>query len=145
MKKHIVFIIVIVAGLLTSCKYFKQHRLFSKDVDTLLDISNQIKPVSIDTSYSQIDIRENIPIKKPAINNTGYKYFVIIGSFRNQDYANKYAKRYREMGYNTDVMFADNGFHRVSAGSYMSYQDGINGLKTIRAAEPVRAWLYVKN
>lgn len=144
MKIRFLIIILALVSLISSCDFFNEYSLFSTDVDTLLEIGDLEEQIDIDSSLIDMDTGEQSYVEEK-VYNPDDNYFVVIGSFQNYEYAEKYAQRFREMGYNTEVLAASNGYYKVSAGSYSSYQDGMEGVRSIKAAEPVRAWLYKRN
>ena len=50
---------------------------------------------------------------------------MIVGSFQNQNFAELYAEKIQEMGYQSQIIEASNGFYRVSAKSYNNFQQGV--------------------
>jgi hypothetical protein len=136
------FILLVIFSLLSmsSCNYFKKHRLFSKDVDTILDMTMQ-EPTSLVTDTTPI-VSE--PVYQEPIASTNDKYFMIVGSFQNQNLANQYSEKIRQMGYQSQVIEAPNGFYRVSAKSYTNFNQGVSEIDDFRSSVTERAWLNVK-
>jgi cell division protein FtsN len=148
MKKPLILFVFAGVLAMSSCKYFEKHRLFSKDVDTLLDavatnpvVTNQI----IDTTPI---ISEPTAAPAPVVKQTGFgygsdKYYMIVGSFQNQNLAEKYAEKIQKMGYQTQIIESPSGFYRVSAKSYNNYKTGIKDLEDFRTNVTANAWLHV--
>lgn len=142
--------LILLTGLFTfnSCKFFEKHRLFSRDIDTLLDADVAQKPVVADTT----PVIEEPPappvttqVSEP---KTGYgsdKYYMIVGSFQNVNLANKYAEKIQKMGYQTQILESANGFFRVSAKSYSDYKTGVSEIANFRSSVVASAWLHVHN
>lgn len=138
------YLIVLTCLLTTSgCKYFEKHRLFSRDIDTLLDADVTQKPAVLDT----MPIIEEPPVAPVAASpKTGYgsdKYYMIVGSFQNVNLANKYAEKIQQKGYQTQIIESSSGFYRVSAKSYSDYKTGVNEIETFRSSIVSSAWLHV--
>jgi cell division protein FtsN len=140
MKSSIILLVIFSLLTMSSCNYFKKHRLFSKDVDTLLDMTIQ-EPSPLVTDTTPI-VSE--PIYQEPDASTSDKYFMIVGSFQNQNLANQYAEKIRQMGYQSLVIEAPNGFYRVSAKSYSNFQQGVSEINDFRSSVTERAWLNVK-
>jgi hypothetical protein len=134
------FILLVIFSLLSmsSCNYFKKHRLFSRDVDTILDMNIQEPIIAADTTPV---VQE--PVQEP-VAGANDKYFMIVGSFQNQNLANRYAEKISEMGYQTQVIEASNGYYRVSAKSYSNFKEGVSEIDDFRSAVTERAWLNVR-
>jgi hypothetical protein len=139
------------AGLLalSSCKYLEKHRLFSRDVDTLLDaeVSKPENNQLIDTTPI-ITEPTVAPVSQPVAKQVvfGYgsdKYYMIVGSFQNQNLAERYAEKIQKMGYQTQIIESSGSFYRVSAKSYSDFKTGISELEDFRSNVTSRAWLHV--
>jgi cell division protein FtsN len=72
------------------------------------------------------------------------RYFMIVGSFQNQNLANNYAEKIRQMGYQSQVIQGSNGFYRVSAKSYNNFRQGVSEIDDFRSSVTSRAWLHVQ-
>jgi cell division protein FtsN len=141
MKSSLIILIIFSLLTLSSCNYFKKHRLFSKDVDTVLDMTiEQPVPLVADTT----PVLPEPEYKEPVRSSSSDKYFMIVGSFQNQNLANNYAEKIRQMGYQSQVIEASNGFYRVSAKSYNNFRQGVNEIDDFRSSVTPRAWLNVK-
>lgn len=131
--------------MLSSCNYFKKHRLFSKDVDTVLDMTiNEPEQIIVDTTVVKLEEITPPVVEKSTYTNQNNKYFMIVGSFQNQNFAQLYSEKIQQMGYQSQIIEASNGFHRVSAKSYANFQQGIDEIDDFRASITPRAWLHVK-
>jgi hypothetical protein len=152
MKLSVSFLLFVGILLLGSCNYLKKHRLFSRDVDTVLDMTlDETEPIVVDSSAFIVEepVAEPVIVEPPvrATATVGYganKYYMIVGSFQNENLAEKYAEKMLQMGYASQVIEADNGFFRVSAKSYSDFRTGVNDIETFRATVASRAWLHVK-
>lgn len=150
--KRVIPIVALIGFLsLGGCKYFGKHsRLFSKDVDTLLDMSNKPKDtIPVDTATPVYEEPVVQPVQQPVQSSSGYgygsdKYYMIAGSFQNQRFAERYASKMQDMGYNTRIIEAPNGFYRVSVKSYNSFSQGVSEIEQFRNNVSARAWLNVK-
>jgi cell division protein FtsN len=131
---------------MNSCNFFEEHPLFNKGPDSLLSmpVIEETEPEIIDTT--PIIPEEPLAIQEP-VAQTGYgdgRYFMIVGSFQNQNFAELYAEKIQEMGYESQIIEAPNGFYRVSARSYNNFQQGVNEIAEFRTSLTTGAWLHVK-
>lgn len=153
MKLSISSLIITGILLLSSCNYLKKHRLFSRDVDTVLDMTlEEPEPIEVDSSEFIMEepvmepVIEEPPVQAVApVDYGSHKYYMIVGSFQNQNLAEKYADKMQQMGYMSQVLEANNGFYRVSAKSYNNFKTGVSEIETFRETVTARAWLHVKN
>ncbi len=134
--------------LLNSCNFFEEHPLFNKGPDSLLNMPViEPEPGIIDTNA--ILPEESVLVEEPVVQEpqTGYgdgRYFMIVGSFQNQNFAESYAEKIQEMGYQSQIIEASNGFYRVSAKSYNNFQQGVSEIDEFRASVTAGAWLHVR-
>ncbi len=141
MRSSIILMIIVSLLALSGCDYFKKHRLFSKDVDTVLDMTIQ-EPTSMVADTTPI-VEEPI-IEEPVPQTVNGKYFMIVGSFQNRNLADLYSDKISKMGYQSQVIEAPNGFFRVTAKSYTNFQEGISEIDDFRSAVTANAWLNVR-
>ncbi len=144
MKIYVLPLLLIGSMMLSSCNYFKKHRLFSKDADSVLDMTiEEPKPMIEDTTSMLFEEVEQPEIRQTPTHNNGH-YFMIVGSFQNYNLAKLYSEKIQQMGYESQIIDASNGFHRVSAKTYNDFQQGISEIDDFRANITPGAWLHVK-
>jgi hypothetical protein len=143
-------ILMVVLGL-SSCKYFRQQKWFSKDVDTLLTYTEEpVDTTLVDSMNIETIVQETVPVTTSAISQTGYgytsdSYYMVVGSFLSEQLANKYAKKIQEMGYQPQIIYSNSlGFYRVSAKSYTDFKLAVNDINNFRDNVTPRAWVHVK-
>jgi hypothetical protein len=147
MRKALILSLFACLLAMSSCKYFEKHRLFSRDVDTLLDaeVSKQVNNMLTDTTPI-ISEPPVVPVAQDYTkqDNGSDKYYMIVGSFQNQNLADKYAEKIQKMGYQTQIIESSGGFYRVSAKSFSNFKLGIEELENFRSNVTARAWIYVR-
>ena len=150
MKTLRLIAIIMIVFSLSSCKFFKQKKWFSKDVDTLLTTEAPKGPEP-DTTHIETIVQETEPISSPVVSNEptyGYgndKFYMVVGSFLSEQFANKYAKKIQEQGYQPQIIYSNSlGFYRVSAKSYNDYKTAVNDIENFRNNVTPRAWVHVK-
>jgi cell division protein FtsN len=147
MRRFILFAILI-TSFLSSCKYYANHRYFSRDnIDTLLDTKNY-KALATDTSKTKVvepvASVVNVPKQPTGFGYGNDKYYMIVGSFLNQNLAEKYAEKIQQMGYHTQIIQSSSSYYRVSAESFSNYKEGISQIAEFREKIGSQAWLHVK-
>jgi hypothetical protein len=147
MKQLEIFVLLLLLAFITSsCDYLKSRRTYYIGVDTLLNAnSEKLKTAFKDTAKVKPVTPSIAEQKQPA--GFGYgseKYYMIVGSFLNQELAEKYAEKIQQMGYHTQIIQSDNSYYRVSAESYTSFKQGVGQITEFREKIVPRAWLHVK-
>jgi hypothetical protein len=151
MKKKIPLIAL--AFLMVNCKYFGDSKLVDNTVDTLLiQQKERIAEDSLTIAYLRSVKSENQlqidSLKAMLAENETYgcnKFFMIVGSFQNKEYADKWAVKIGEMGYATQVIPGRDGYNMVSAEGYNNFRKAIGDIESFRSTVVDNAWVYVKN
>jgi hypothetical protein len=148
MKTFKFIAITLVVLLLSSCKFFKQQKWFSKDVDTLLTYTEEVvDTTTIDSMNIETIVQETEPV---VTTQSGYGYgsdgyYMVVGSFLSEQLANKYARKIQEMGYRPQIIYSNSsGFYRVSAKSYTDFKIAVDDINNFRDNVTPRAWVHVK-
>jgi hypothetical protein len=143
---ELIVLVLLLAFFTSSCNYLKSKRTYYIGVDTLLNAnSEKLKTAFKDTAKVRPITLAIAEQKQPA--GYGYgsdKYYMIVGSFLNQDLAEKYAEKIQQMGYHTQIIQSDNSYYRVSAESYTSFKKGVGQITEFREKIVPGAWLHVK-
>lgn len=77
-------------------------------------------------------VTEQPPAKKPEASVTGYKYYIIAGSFLNENNAETMKKQLAKKGYDPLVFKAKNNFHRVGMKGFPSLDAAITEMREMR-------------
>jgi hypothetical protein len=154
MKKILLYIVL--AILITSCRYFEEKRLFSKKVDTLInyaeELDEQVEPDSLDAQIGleQVETETDIPVDseedmfQTKFTSSGNRYYIITGCFMIPDFAESYAEKMQNKGYNAEIILRDDGYHMVSVRSFNDLSESKSALQTVRAELASNAWIYEK-
>jgi len=149
MKQIILFVLLaLFASCFYSCKYLENHRSFSRDIDTILEAKN-FKTPATDTAKAKNEEQApmsavNMPSQPTGFGYGNDKYYMIVGSFLNQNLAEKYAEKIQQMGYHTQIIQSANSYYRVSAESYSNFKTGVNQIAEFREKIASKAWLHVR-
>ena len=71
-------------------------------------------------------------------------YFVVVGSFKNYKYAEEYAQKIKQMGYEGKIVNGPNSFHLVTSGTYKSLKASLEAMQNARSVVASQAWVYFK-
>ncbi|MBN2347446.1 MAG: SPOR domain-containing protein [Bacteroidales bacterium] len=147
--RPIILLIVILSIFSGGCKYLKKQKMFSKNLDTLVNSDTAVAEIANDTiTFAAVtenvnDIFEEPKVVKPIVSPDG-RYFMIVGSFQYQTNAEKYVKKLENMGYAARVIPSDIGYYRVSAQTYSTLQGGLDDIPNFRSAVTPGAWVHIK-
>lgn len=83
------------------------------------------------------------PVKEPApaAAASAGPFHIVVGSFRNAEYANKFSADMVKSGFNSRVLVRENGMHSVTLGSYASREEAGKALEQLRSQYP-GAWIF---
>ncbi len=136
---------------LHSCKFLKEQKWFSKDVDSLLveGVDTNLASPATDSTAIPTITQETEPVQQnyseTGVGYTSDKFYMIVGSFLSEQLAKKYANKIQEKGYQPQVIYSSSqGYYRVSAKSYSDFTTAINDLSSVRDDLTPRAWVHVK-
>jgi nucleoid DNA-binding protein len=79
------------------------------------------------------------PVTKPTISSSG-QFHVVVGSFRNLEYAEKYSNDLKRSGFASQVIKRENGMHSVTLGSYNTRDEATQTMNQYRSQHP-SAWI----
>ncbi|HPT12145.1 MAG TPA: hypothetical protein PLP69_05935 [Bacteroidales bacterium] len=154
MNRIATMLMICILMMASSCKYIESHNPFTKKERAReLAIQKQIDSIRIADSI----IKANLAIKQKAIedsiasinqaivkvNDEGLKFHIIIGSFKNPEYATSYADFYLRRGVATEVLDkANSSFKLVSASSYKTLHEASVAIKAVRDTILTESWVY---
>ncbi len=72
-------------------------------------------------------------------------YYVIIGSFKNSQYAKDYSQKAKEMGYEGKIIPGPNNFNLVTYGTYNTLKSAIGPMRQAKENVSIEAWIYFKD
>jgi len=127
MKKTV---ILIIAGLmiLTGCRTKK-----------LTEVETEIPIRAVEESFT-------FTREEDRTQHDDRTYFVIIGSFRERENANRYMQEMIAKGFTPVILLSETGFHRVSVNSYRLEADARRRILQIRSDFPEHedTWLLIR-
>ncbi|MBN2487387.1 MAG: SPOR domain-containing protein [Bacteroidales bacterium] len=143
--------ILMMALTLSSCKFFRQHKWFSKDIDTMVYTEEEYAEPLADTMAIETIEQETEPIVSPFTEKDvayGYgseRFYMVVGSFLSEQLAKKYATKIQDLGYSPQIIYSSSlGYYRVSARSYDNFNTAVNDISNFRDNVTPRAWVHVK-
>lgn len=150
--KRLVLLAFVTVFLLSSCDYLKRKGIFGSKkemVKTIEQLQKELQEDSIKYAAEIEKIKLDAQARIDSILNGSKQedpyqnYYVIIGGFRNAKNAETLSIKTSEMGYNSLIIDARNGFQLVSAYGGDEMQATISMLHEVQAKINPDAWIYV--
>lgn len=143
--KKIAFLLSLIVLCCSGCKYFKKSS--SKKVETITADTTPAEETFDSAAYyadmaaSAQAVENNVqPVVQPS--STGGNYHMIVGCFTVQAYADKYAEKMRNLGYEGQIIQGRDNFKMVTARSYGNYRESVNDIEKFRNEVTPNAWVY---
>jgi hypothetical protein len=151
--KKIIVISLVITLVMPSCKFIKT-KILSKKVDTLSAfVDTMYEEEKVDSSVYYQDILnqmqqeaqvEATPVETQPVPVYNAQFYMIVGCFRVQENAVRYAEKIRGMGYEGSIITGYGGYQMVTAKSYNNFRTSIADIDQFRAEVTPNAWVYVK-
>ena len=88
-------------------------------------------------------IEKEVP--KTVVKKAISKYFLIIGSFKNQSYAKRMRLKLQNEGYDSQILLSEYDYYRVSYKEFSNRNEAFRELKLARSLEETKdVWLHIK-
>jgi len=156
--KKIILTSLILAFIVSSCDFFQSKNLFSNDEDTLMLYQKKQDSLRFVDSIKKLQkqlssVRQQHKAMLDSIKNaqgahatkSEYKFHIIVGSFRNQEYLKSYNQFIKEKGFKTTLLKNKYGFKLISVESTNSWKTAVSTLKNIRNDIERNAWIYIES
>ena len=140
LKKLIVAVPLLMALALIPVKNHKEY-LLKSDLG-MWEALTQSAPVSVSKVETQIDA-EFTPVTTKQTTEE-LRYFIIGGSFRSEDNANKYLHQLVAQGYSGKDLGVYNGLHRIAMKGFSNMADAQKELNAMRNQNPQSGvWIHI--
>jgi hypothetical protein len=156
--KKIILSAFILTLIFSSCDFFQSKNLFSDDEDTLMLYQKKQDSLRFVDSIKKLQkqlssVRQRHKtmldsIKKsqgPQAKKSQYKFHIIVGSFRNQEYLQSYNQFIKDKGFKTTILKNQYGFRLISIESTNSWRSAVSTLEDIRNDLEKNAWIYIES
>jgi cell division protein FtsN len=141
-----------------SCDFFQKKNMFSGDSDTAriyrekqdsLEFVDSIKNLQNRIARLQVrnqQLRDSVRATRQDVrgSTSPYRYHVIVGSFKNQEYLNSYNRYIQEKGFSTRILQNRYGFHLVAVESTNNWNQALDTLEELQKGFLESSWLYVE-
>lgn len=143
--------ILLLAVLASSCSLFQKPSMTQEEIDAMR-AENQalqaqaagIKELEDQLALTRMQVDEAM-LKLAACEEAAQsKVHIIVGAFKNANYAEDYSKVMQGRGYDGRILAGPYQFNLVTASSHESIQAALNSLFDIREQVIETAWLYIE-
>ncbi|MCB8994082.1 MAG: SPOR domain-containing protein [Bacteroidales bacterium] len=157
MKRVFIYILAVSLVSFSSCK--KINKMLGKtsmsqeEIDALVAQNNALQQ-QIEKDSAAYDreleaLRAEYEQKLSEYQNSNNKapvtgFFVVVGSFKNQKYAENYASKIKSMGYEGNIVQGPSNFKLVTASTHSNLKEALPSLKNARSVLASKSWIYFK-
>jgi len=156
MKRILIYILPVLFLSLSSCKFinkwFGKSAESQEQIATLIlqkqELENRIKTDSANYAREIDALRLEYEAKLAEFEKANKKsasgFFVVVGSFKNGQLAEKYSAKIKSMGYEGNMIEGPNNFICITSSSYGSLKEALPALNDARSSITPQAWIFFK-
>jgi hypothetical protein len=157
MKRIIVYILAVSIVSFSSCKKVNQwlgkSSMSQAEVDALVAQNDQLqKQVKEDAAAYERELealraeyeQKLAAFQKPEVQAPASGFFVVVGAFKNQKFAEEYATKIKAMGYEGNIVDGPATFKLVTSSTHASVKEALTALTNARSVVASKAWVYFK-
>lgn len=117
----------------------RERPVIEKETDIAVEVDHRTGIMSLEESFTFTRDEDKYRHDEKA-------FFVIIGSFRNKDNADRYKETLKTKGFEPVILLSETGLHRVSVDSYNMENDARTKIMQIRSQfkEHEDTWLLIR-
>ena len=142
--------IILLGFIVSSCSLFQRPSMTQAEIDQMLAENNALR-TQVESNKDMADQlamarmqADEAMLKLADCENTGSKVHIIVGAFKNSNYANDYSASLKDQGYQGRIIAGPYSFNLVNSGSYASIKAALQDLNDIRNAVIETAWIYIE-
>lgn len=143
---------ILVLGLiLSSCSLFQKPSMTQAEIDDMVAENNALKTQvannkELEDQLAMARMQADEAMLKLANceNANSSKVHIIVGAFKNSNYANNYSATIKGRGYDGQIIAGPYNFNLVTSGSYESVRAALQDLRSIRDQVIEEAWIYIE-
>ena len=108
-------------------KFEDEFEKLSAEMDVNINADNDEKE-TISVNKKPVPQQRAVPTQTSSATPTNEMFHLVVGSFRNSNYAEKFSDDMISRGYNSEVILQPTGMYAVSLGSFMSRQQAVDSM-----------------
>lgn len=154
MRQLTAIFIVLMIAMASSCKFFKEKKLFGKKDRLMAEWQARQDSIRVADSIKHMNdsllVIENARLDSLRMADERQmelesRYNIIVGSFITPEYAEACAENYRNRGYDVQIIQKENSqFSLVSAESHESVRRAIARVNQFQDTVEIDSWIYVR-
>lgn len=148
MKKYAILLFVIFS--FSSCSLFEKPSMTQEQIDVLITqkaaVEEELANVKQERDLLRLKAEEcsqMLEQKTEEVKLTG-KYFVIAGSFKNNNYAEEYSSKVKQMGGAGNIVPGPYNFNLVVYSSHSTLSEAAKSMYVARTNISEDAWIYME-
>ncbi len=147
MKKYVVLLFILFS--VSACSLFEKPSMTQEQIDALITqkaaVEEELANTQQERDLLKLKAEECAQMleQKTVEVNTAGKYFVIAGSFKNNNYAEDYATKVKQMGGSGNIIHGPYNFNLVVYSSHSTLSEAAKSMYVARTNISEEAWVYM--
>ena len=142
--------IILLGFIVSSCSLFQKPSMTQEEIDEMVAENDALK-TQVDSNKDLADQlamarmqADEAMLKLANCEDESSKVHIIVGAFKNSNYADDYSAQMKDQGYTGKIIAGPYSFNLVNSGSYASIKAALNDLSSVRADVIETAWIYIE-
>ena len=154
MRHLTAIILILMIGMASSCKFFKEKKLFGKKDRLMAEWQAKQDSIRVADSIKRVNEKllaienarlDSIRLAQEQQMALELKYNIIVGSFITPEYAESCAEDYRTRGYDVTIIQKENSrFSLVAAESHESLRKAVARVNQFQDTVEMDSWIYIR-
>ncbi|HBE41841.1 MAG TPA: hypothetical protein DDW27_11675 [Bacteroidales bacterium] len=154
MRHLTAIILILMIGMASSCKFFKEKKLFGKKDRLMAEWQAKQDSIRVADSIKRVNEKllaienarlDSIRLTQEQQMALELKYNIIVGSFITPEYAESCAEDYRTRGYDVTIIQKENSrFSLVAAESHESLRKAVARVNQFQDTVEMDSWIYIR-
>ena len=148
--KHLTLLLILSISI-SSCSLFQKPSMSQEEIDAMVAENEKLKEeaeknkdLADQLAMARMQADEALLKLADCENSSSGKVHIIVGAFKNQNNADNYSARMKELGHAGKILDGPYNFHLVTASSHESIKASLNALSPIRESVVATAWIYIE-
>lgn len=142
--------IILLGFMVSSCSLFQKQSMTQSEIDQMLAENNTLR-AQVESNKDLADQlamarmqADDALLKLAECENASSKVHIIVGAFKNSNYADDYSGLMKNQGYAGTILAGPYSFNLVCSGSYASIKAALQDLNDVRNNVIETAWIYIE-
>lgn len=142
--------ILLLGMIVSSCSLFQKPSMTQEQIDEMVAENDALK-TQVQSNKDMADQlalarmqADEAMLKLADCEGGNSKVHIIVGAFKNSDFANEYSAEMKQQGYAGRIIAGPYNFNLVTSGSYESIKASLQDLNSVRGDVIETAWIYIE-